>query len=85
MADTISKIDTKNRERNIAALAALQNKGITQLKPDTEELSDCYIKSNDTVQLILSEGDISKCHRYAETSRYFSKPAIECIRQPPLP
>ena len=60
MADTIDKIDEKNREDNIAALAALQNTGITLLKPDSEELSGWYEKGDEATRLIFSEGDMSE-------------------------
>jgi len=60
MDDTVKKIDKKNREDNLSALAALQNQGITLVKPDTDEMLSWYRKGDAEKQLIFTEGGMSK-------------------------
>ncbi|MCG6938346.1 MAG: TRAP transporter substrate-binding protein DctP [Gammaproteobacteria bacterium] len=60
MADTVKKIDSKNREDNIAALTALQNQGIKIIKPDPQQRENWYKKGNEANALIFNKGGMSK-------------------------
>ena len=60
LSETVTKIDKQNRKDNSAALLALQNQGITLIKPDDATRQQWYTKGEIAIDHVFQKGDISQ-------------------------